>query len=214
MKFIYFNRKSHDNSKVTQIDRLAVYGPHFTIFSDLDIDSIHITKLDVSASNLTLLLDVQNYATYVTELNLDQNPIKAISRTFLAKFANLKWLKVTSDQLNMKPYMFEALKNLKVLYLTQNELNVDWFHELSMLEELHVDLMEERTFDYVGLVGVLPALKVLKVNGYGRIECGFLRKMAEDLKAINRFEVMKDSFVPARTFERKLYLYGSTCDYF
>lgn len=172
-------------------------------------------KLEVGINKLTSLVDAPaDYVRHVVELEIHTNPMEDVSSEFLGKFVNLKRLLIGSGRMTMRPNMFESLKELKVLFLVCNDLTLEYLNGLTKLEEFHLIMLDQlTTFDYMGLMNALPALKKLEIREHN-FDCDFLKKMMKDLKAANRFDVVTDNYKEfERDGERGFRLFGERCSF-
>lgn len=88
--------------------------------------------------------------------------------------------------------MFEPLKNLTRLTIAHDQLRPEWFTGLTSLETLDfVGSSDFTSFDYIGLVKTLPALKELTISG--RLTCDFLLDLFGTLGKV-------DNVDPAMTY--------------
>lgn len=183
--------------------------------SDLVIDKmIRVNTIDMTRNKLTSLIDAPEYLRHVTHLQLKLNLIDHISEDFTKQLVNLKSLKLNNTSLTMVPNMFEHLKNLVNLDLSQNDLRKlepEWFTGLGKLEELEFESNNVTNFDYMSLLETLPALKVLNLRGANDFKCDYLKKMVRDLKEVNRLDVIKGQNYLEED-ERGNYIYNIRCD--
>lgn len=204
-------RKAPESSGVTTISIIQLNRCSFTNLFDIVIDeSIHIGNLSVSSNKIESLVDAPDFVQHLEGINLANLPLKELSPKFLEKLENIQWLTLANDEktssFKIEPNMFAPLKNLKVLYFQsdKNELNPEWFTGLTKLTSLNFGAERLASFDYMGLVNTLPALKELNIYAENDLKCDFLRKMVEDLKAANRFEIMEKNYKVVGEGDHKL----------
>lgn len=163
--------------------------------TDITIDDlIHANSVDLAQNQITSVDNTSDFLKHASNLVFDTNSIQGISQNFLKTIENVESLDLSENQLKMSQNMFEPLKKLKKLNLGNNDFRTiqpEWFTGLTKLESLSFGSNNLTSFDYILLVNILPSLKRLNLEGANEFKCGFLKKMVEDLKAINRLDVIK-----------------------